>query len=250
VGRRDLGSVADVARVAGGAKCLDGRCRREWSHNSPVLPHLVKIEYMGRTAAQEIVRALYEAFHSRNMPLTVRMPQHIKSAVSQDTFRVGIDPGLHLRSLIIRIRLDRPRKPKRLHCESIDDYEHTQVERIYTEVEKLQPWLKALLYVKCKAKFELQIELLQRNIRVSIIEEALLALADVRKTMQDRHAEVTIDWIYLGNLIRGQSNDEAGYIVSRCVDDFYCLSRRLWRATMGLFLIAVGVVGNFSWKIY
>jgi hypothetical protein len=183
-----LEAYLDVARVAGGAKCLEDRCRCEWSHNSPVLPHFVKKEYMGRTAAREIVRALYEAFHFRNMPLTVRMPQHIKSAVSQDMSRVGIDPGLHLRSLIIRIKLDRLRKPSRLHCESVDNYEHTQAERIYTKVEEFQSWLKALLYVKCKAKFELQIKLLQRNIRRFIIEEALLALADVRKTMQDHHA--------------------------------------------------------------
>jgi hypothetical protein len=239
-----LNAYPDVPRVAGGAKCLDDHCRCDWSHSSPILPHFVKTEYMGCTTVQEIVRALYEALHSRNIPLTVRLPEHIKSAVSQDMFRVGIDPSLHLRSLVIRIKLDRLRIEKLLRHVPTNACRHTKIEKTYTKGVELQSWLKALLYIKYRAKFELRIELMQRNIRLSVVEEVLTVLAEARKIMQDRHAEIKVHWIYRGHWIRGKNTDWPGDILSMVVDDFYYLPRKTWRMNMMHFLIMVGIAAS------
>jgi hypothetical protein len=236
-----LNAYPDVSRVAGGAKCLDDHCRCDWSHDNSVLPHFVKTEYMGRNTTQEIIRALYEAFHFRNRPLTVRLPEHIKSAVSQDMFRVGIDPGLHLRSLVIRIKLDRLRIEKPPPHVLTDACRHIKEEKTYTKGEELQSWLKALLYIKCKAKFELRIELLQRNVRLSVIEEVLRVLAEARKIMQDRQAEVKVEWIYRGHWIQGKNTDWPGDFLSIFVDDFYYLPQKTWRTNVMHFLIMVGI---------
>jgi hypothetical protein len=196
---------------------------------------------MGRTTVQEIVRALYEALHSRNIPLTVRLPEHIKSAVSQDMFRVDIDPGLHLRSLVIRIKLDRLRIEKPPRRVPTNACRHTKIEKTYTKGEELQSWLKALLYLKYKAKFELRIELMQRNVRLSVIEEVLRVLAEARKIMQDRQAEVKVEWICRGHWIQGKNTDWPGDFLSIFVDDFYYLPRKTWRTNMMHFLIMVGI---------
>jgi hypothetical protein len=232
-------SYLDLSMVAGGTKCPDNVCRCNVPHSNPLLPHFVKIEYMGRYTTSEIVRALYEAFHTRDEPLTVRRPELIKSAVSRDMFRVGIYPGLHLRSLVLRIKLDRLRKQFQPHVPT-SVCQHSQAEKIYTERDELQSWLKALLYIKYKAKFELHVTLFQRNVRVAVMEEVLTSLGDIRQALLDRHAEVSVDWTYHGHWSRGKNQDTEDSV---CVDmdGFFYLPRKAWKMDTMQFLIMVSI---------
>jgi hypothetical protein len=211
----------DVSMVAGGVKCLHDQCYCERLHNSPVLPHFVKSEYMGQSTAQEIVRALYEAFHARDEPLTVRGPEYIESAVSQDMFGVGLDPALHVRSLVIRIKLDRLRKIRSRKLFAAD-YEPTPNEKIYTRESLFRSWLDPLLDIKYNAKFELRIILFQRNIRVAVIEEVLENLAVVRETLHNQGVDVKIDWTYRDTWYNGKNLDPEEPLC-RNMDEFFVL---------------------------
>jgi hypothetical protein len=231
----------DVALVAGGAKCLDDRCDCDRPHNVPVLlPHFIKPEYMGHSTIQGIVRALYEAFHSRDEPLTVRGPEHLDAALSGDVFRVGLNAALHIRSLVLRIKLDRLRMPCPQKT-SAAAYKGTRNEKRYTTGTLFRWWLDALLCIKHIAKFELRVLLLQRNIRVAVIEEVLEDLAAVRETLHSQGADVKIDWIYRGTWHHGNNLDPDN-VLCRNMDGFFELPRKAWNISMMRFLVQVSVL--------
>jgi hypothetical protein len=114
---------------------------------------------------------------------------------------------------------------------------------MYTEKDVLTEWLMALLYIKCKANFELRIVLLQRNVRIAVIEEVLETIPGVRQTLQSRHAKVKIDWTYRGNWSNGKNCSPQNSLVTE-MDDFYVLPRKTWKMNMMQFLIQVGTVTN------
>jgi hypothetical protein len=232
----------DLSRVAGGSKCLKIHCTCARSHEVPRLPHFVKPEFMGRDTAREIVRALYDAFHTRDEPLTIRAPEHIKLVISKDVFQLDLDPGLHLRSLVLRIKLDRLRLPRTHHAlqhKLSSTCQHTDAEKIYTKGPELRAWLKELKRIEYKDKFELRISLFQRNFRVAVMEEVLLQLTHIRRYLQARKMEVTIDWEYRGNWEKGIESD-AEYDLCHDMDNFYTLPRNEWRLFFMDTLLLVG----------
>jgi CBS domain-containing protein len=98
-----------LQKVAGGSRSVDdGR--------SPLtLPHFIDPAFVGLATAREIVRALYDAYHAIEEPIVVRHPEHIKTVITKDVFGVGLDPGVHLKSLILQIKLDRYRTSRPQH---------------------------------------------------------------------------------------------------------------------------------------
>ena len=82
--------------------------------------------------------------------------------------------------------------------------QHDSAERVYIEKDDLQELLATLLFIKHKAKFQLRIVFFQRNIRIVVLEEVLLALDAVRRTFQRRGATVNVDWCYRGHWVRGE----------------------------------------------
>jgi hypothetical protein len=98
-----------------------------------------------------------------------------------------------------------------------------------------------LIVLKCKSRFKLRIMLLQRDLRAAVIGDTLKAIADIRKTMQDRHTEVNVAWIYRDNWSGGTSNNDTVDYLSTNLDDFYCLSRKRWKMNILRFLITVGI---------
>jgi hypothetical protein len=222
--------------VAGGGSCIDDFCHCAIPHKNLVLPHFVKPEFMGKATAHEIVRALYEAFQSTGKHLTWRLPEYIKPAVSKDVFRVGLNPGSHLRSLVVRIKLDRLRKAGQRFLPA----KFRQVDKEYTSKDKLKEWLKALLYIQRKAMFELRIALFQRNIRVAVIQEVLGVLKDTRQTLQNRRVQVTVDWIYRNYWKHGREGRSEPSLV-RNMDDYFTLPRKTWKVNMMTFLYAVSI---------
>jgi hypothetical protein len=228
----------DLSRVAGGSKCMEKHCSCSRPHKTPHLPHFVKPEFIGLGTAREIVRALYDAFHTKVNGLTVRAPEHIKSAVSKDMFQVGLDPGLHLRSLNLRIKLDRLRLP-RVHHVPTSNCQHTDVEKVYTNGPQLKAWLNALKCIVFNAGFELSIFLYQRNIRLAVIEEVLSHLAGIRRFLQARQMAITIDWVYRGQWEKGIESTTAEYDLVHSMDAFYDMPRKAWRLYLLDTLITV-----------
>jgi predicted DNA binding CopG/RHH family protein len=224
----------DLARVAGGSKCMEKHCACGIPHEAPYLPHFVKADFVGLLTAREIVRALYDAFHLTDERVTVRLPEHLMSAVSKDAFQVGLDPSEHLRSLVLRLKLDRLRKSRPL-----DTPEPVlPTDKTYIDETELKVWLKALLYIKHKANFVLEIVLFQRNIRIRVVEEVLMALTNVWEVLHSRDGRVLINWTYRGHWHIGLDRAYAEPL-HREMDDFFVLQRSFWRAEFFRFLVDV-----------
>jgi len=241
--RETIIAYPDLSKVAGGSKCLDDLCTCSRPHDSPTLPYFVQPTFMGPAIACEIVRALYDAFHFKNEALTIRRPEHIKAAVTKDVFHVGLDPGQHLRSLVVRVKLDRLRKLRR-RCIWTDVCRHDPAEKVYIEKDDLLELLATLLYIKHKARFELRVVFFQRNIRVAVLEEALVVLEPVRRTFQRRGAVINVDWCYRGFWVGGVDTQPDGVLMTKEMDDFFVISRRSWRINMIQFLLEVNLFAN------
>jgi hypothetical protein len=237
-------SFPDLSRVAGGAACVDEICDCDIPHGTPTLPHFIKPDFMGKITAREIVRALYEGFHFTKEHLTVRLPNYLQRAVMEDVFQVGLVPGSHLRSLILRIKLDRLRKPRSFRVPT----KPRPADKVYTQRAMFKGLLKPLLYIQCKANFELHITLFQRNVRVAVIQEVLEALTDVRQALQNRHARVKIYWEYRGNWYGG-NNTRPEVSSIREMDDYFAVPRKAWKDSAVRFLIEVSVLSPYD-KLY
>jgi hypothetical protein len=232
-------SFPGLSMVAGGASCIDDVCHCSVPHKNLRLPHFVMPDFMGKATAREIVRALYEAFQYTEEHLIVRVPEYIKSTVTKDVFRVGLSPGSHLRSLVVRIKLDRIRSP---HPRYLPWNPHI-VNKRYTEKDMLKKWLKTLLYIQGKARFELRVVLFQRNIRVAVIDEVLEVMDDTRQALLNRHVKVTVDWIYRGYWTRGKKAC-SGQSLVRNMDDYFTLARKTWKVNLMTFLYTVSMLKN------
>jgi hypothetical protein len=162
-----INAYTDLAKVAGGSRSVDdGR--------SPLtLPHFIDPAFVGLATTREIVRALYDAYHAMEEPVFIRHPEHNKTAITTDVFGVGLDPAVHLKSLVVRIKLDRYRTSRPQHL-ATNKCRHTKAEKTYTKKNNLREWLRALLYIKHKANFELRVELIQRNVRIAVVKRCLL----------------------------------------------------------------------------
>jgi hypothetical protein len=230
-------SSPGLSMVASGASCINNVCDCAIPHEDLVLPHFVKPDFMGKPTAREIVRALYEAFQSTEEHLSIRLPEYIKSAVTKDVFRVGLNPASHLRSLVVRIKLDRVRS---LYSRYLP-LDVRVVDKRYTEKGMLKEWLKALLYIQSKARLELRIVLFQRNVRVAVIEEVLEVLKDTRQALQNRHVKITVDWTYRGYWKDGKKAYSEQPLV-RNMDECFTLPRKTWRLNMFTFLYSVSIL--------
>ncbi|KAH3919598.1 hypothetical protein HBI56_028800 [Parastagonospora nodorum] len=124
-------------------------------------------------------------------------------AVLKDVFQVGLDPGEHLRSLVLRLKLDRLRKRRPMQISG----PVLPGDKVYTEETELKAWLKALLYIEHKENFILEILLFQRNIRIGVVEEVLMALTTVWEVLHSRGGRVAIDWVYRGHWHGGVTRD-------------------------------------------
>ncbi|KAF2822875.1 hypothetical protein CC86DRAFT_409651 [Ophiobolus disseminans] len=209
----------DLMRVAGGTRCVD-ECA------TLALPHFVKLDFMGMTTARETVRALYDAFHLRGEHVLVRHPKHIETAVTKDVFGVGLDPGLHLKSLTVRIKLDKLRTARTPHILT-KICRHTQSDKIYTQKDELKEWLKALLYIRHKAEFELRIDLFQRDVRLTVIEEVLIALMEILQAFETWNASVAT---------KGFLDSDAEDVI-KDVDDYYASPQGTWKMNIRQYLV-------------
>jgi len=241
--RETIIAYPDLSKVAGGSKCLDDFCTCSTPHDSPTLPYFVQPTFMGPAIACEIVRALYDAFHSKGKVLTIRKPGHIKTAVTKDVFHVGLDPGQHLRSLVVRVKLDRLRKPRPTGCARTEVCRHDPTEKVYIK-DDLQELLATLLYIKHKARFALWVAFFQRNIRVAVLEEALQVLGPVRRTFQRRGAIVNVHWHYRGFWAEGVDMPPDGVAVVKEMDDFFVIPRMAWKTNMIRFLLEVNLLAS------
>jgi hypothetical protein len=70
----------------------------------------------------------------------------------------------------------------------------------------------------------------------------LVVLEEVRRALQARNANFTVDWVYRGdwpdNWLSVTGADLANFSVLD-MDDFYVLPRRIWKFNMLQFLTAV-----------
>ncbi|KAL5120827.1 hypothetical protein ACEQ8H_001308 [Pleosporales sp. CAS-2024a] len=209
----------DLSKVAGGSKRLE----------NARLPHFVNAEFMGLPTARETIRVLYDAMYAIGMSVVVRLPEQLMAAVSKDVFQVGLDPREQLRSLHIRLKLDRLRKPRQMTPPLPINHEQTN----YIRETELKAWLKTLLGVKHRKNFDLHITLYQRNIRIAVIEEVLTALTSIRKSIISQGGNVDIGWIYRGEWKDGVNNELDDDWDEGCaweMNDFFRMEPHIWRA--------------------
>lgn len=223
---RTIDDFPDLWRVAGG-RCVNN------GHSALRLPHFISPDFMGLVTAREIVRALYSAFHSSAPGIVIR-PKHIKSAVTQDVFGVGLDPSMHLKSLTLELDLDHLRT-SRTHHKLSSTCRHSDSEKAYTKRTNLKEWLKALLYVKYKSSFVLFVDLYQRNVRIAVLEEVLDDLGEVRRALKARNMYFFVNWTYRGRWLGSRWEDS----MEQDLDDFYVLPRRIWKQNMLEILTSV-----------
>ena len=218
----------DLTKVAGGSRSVDD------GRSALTLPHFIDPKFIGLTTARKIVRALYDAFYMTGPMITIQRPEHITAAVTKDVFGVGIDPFVHLRSLKVRIDVDRLRTSRPKHKLS-STCQHTVADKVYTKQNELREWLKALLYFKHKSKFQIFVDLYQHNIRIAVVEEVLDVIAEVRGAMKARGAAFFVDWTYRDEGWGTQWED----LITFEVEDFFVLPRMIWKLRMGKYLFEV-----------
>jgi hypothetical protein len=111
-------------------------------------------------------------------------------------------------------------------------------DKLFLQETQLNSWLKALFYIKNKANFNLEILLLQRNIRIGLIEEVLMALTSVWEVFHSRCGYVSIGGLYRGNWHGGLDHASIER-VPRGMEDFCFLGRKFWRTEVIRLLVTV-----------
>lgn len=205
--------------------------------DNSILPHFLCSEYVGRATASESVHALYKALHGHD---AVRAStQNLHDALFEDRFHVGLQPFTVMREFRIYCKLDRRTPP--LRHELTKDCHHSGPETIYIDQARLKADLKALDIIKDKKNFKLEILLLQRNIRPSVLAESFEVFRDVRKTFIEQGAVVQIIWSY--DTKETPLYGEFHFEIFTRVDDYFDMSQARWAKRFKKFFMAVRNLG-------
>jgi len=122
-------------------------------------------------------------------------PRILHTMLLKDSFNVGLTPANILRTTTVRCQLDNYRTHRVNHVQS-SDCNHTIAETKYLRGSELKAQFETLGHIKMKENFELKIVLLQRNVRLGILAEAMDSLRHVYDTFVAAGADVSVLWSY------------------------------------------------------
>lgn len=214
-----------------------GHCRcLTHGHGLPRVPHYLSAEYMGSDTAHEIVGKLYGSDWFKEETLYVGLPR-LHDLLHIDAFGVGFDPASCIKSLEIVCFVDSHRRIPTSHVQS-ETCQHTPKERRFIEREDLESDFNHLLGVVDNKGFKwLEVIFQQRNVRISVLEEALEAFSGVYQAFTKAGIEMCISWQYSSPRCGCSSN-----VHGRNVEKFYSEVRAAWKHGMFEFLERVSKV--------
>ena len=186
------GKFAYLHAVASRRTAMSEDFEDPYSHDC--VPYFLGSEYMGTAIAAEIVETLYRQPWFQDEYIEVGL-EDIKHAVKADSFDVGFCPALVLRLLDFACKIDRYRRKRSKHSK---DHPYTRHDRLYIDTDKLKRHFGCLLSIARKRGFKLSVYFYQRNSRLSVLEEALEAFAEVYHTYkcEGKHAaELVLRWV-------------------------------------------------------
>ncbi|KAH7091673.1 hypothetical protein FB567DRAFT_617337 [Paraphoma chrysanthemicola] len=197
------------------------------------MAHVLSPVYMGSETALEMVQTLYKSFNEDG--LTVWSPASIHRAISTDCFHVGFAVAkTTIRKLSIHCKLDLYRTPPQRH-ELTDKCNHTAADLSFIKGQVLEQQFKNLLAIEDKRDFDLHILIIQRNIRLDALAEAIEALREVRKTFTEASGKVDVVWTYRGNWVEGEPPSDIDLLVLP-INGFFDKGRNEWGPEMKQFL--------------
>jgi hypothetical protein len=161
------------------------------------LSHFLSPHYVGRETACEVAEALYKT--TNVLGRIVWSSSRLKRAILYDSFRVGFIPSTVLQHIHIDCKLDNYRT--RRTCDGTRSNwrcKHTAAETKFLRGVELAAKFDTLNHIKNKGSFHLHVVLLQRNVRLAILAEAMDALRNVRDVFMKAGADVNIIWNYSG----------------------------------------------------
>lgn len=173
-------------------------------HEEFNIPRFMRPGYVGASVALEVVHALYKAFDVGKIVIT--SPRQIFNALFTDRFDVGLQPFSILRAVTIHCMLDGYRTPP-MHHPLTNRCKHTWKEHHYPRRAELTEHFQKLLLIENKEDFKLRIVLIQRNVRIAILAEAIVTLRGIRRQLIEDGAEVSLAWAYCsdGRLVEDET---------------------------------------------
>lgn len=161
-----------------------------------LVPHYLSSDYIGALTAHEVGVSLYH--HLNKADLLQCESHHIKSMFEKDDFHVGLPMMDLIRSLTIHCKVDRYRTPPPDHKLS-PKCNHSLSETAQICRERLRQDFSVLTDIKTNSAFKLHIILYQRNIRLSVLEEAVDTLGTIFQKFQQDRASLRVTWTYRGH---------------------------------------------------
>ncbi|KAJ8110308.1 hypothetical protein OPT61_g6821 [Boeremia exigua] len=201
-----------------------GHCRCMKSHRMPRAPQFLYPEYVGAEAALEIVGKLYSSDWFKEK--TVYAPiEHLQTRIHNDPFGAGFDLASCIRSLHVTCLVDRYRTPPKVHLPS-EACRHTPYERKYIDRGRLKSEFDQMISVLRNKDFRsLEVTLLQRNVRIDVLEEVLETLIDVHRASRKAKIPMHVEWVYYLDY----ELDEYGEFTRRNLDKFFTQPRYTWK---------------------
>ena len=176
------------------------------------LPHFLNVDYVGKLTAIEMVETLYGSLQRRSIPVPVSKPENIERAICTGVFKANFYASSAIRGLEVQCKLDRYWRSRNPHSVIPEQGNHM--------IQfKLKSHCEMLLKVENKENFDLEFNFVQQNVRLSVLEDALEALSEVRSIFLAAGGTVRTFWTY-------RAGDETAMNLT---DDFFKISRLEWR---------------------
>ncbi|KAH7409880.1 hypothetical protein DE146DRAFT_732752 [Phaeosphaeria sp. MPI-PUGE-AT-0046c] len=199
------------------------------------LPPILCPGYVGSAIEVEAVHALYSALRGH---LTLgASAEYLHNVLSGDPFCAGFAPKEVVRSLNISCKLDHYRTRPLRHALT-NDCNHTIEDTYYIDQARLKADLDEILSVKDKKHLRLRLILLQRNVRVAILHEAIEIIRDSRRTLITAGSNLDIQWAYNGQRGLFQQDRHSGHdwVRFQMGDEYFDRPREEWEELFTTFL--------------
>ncbi|USP75008.1 hypothetical protein yc1106_02282 [Curvularia clavata] len=184
-------TMAIFPRLIDIAQCLvqvDHEKLREFFDRS-LLPHYLSPEYVGFLTAHEVGVSFYLSICTEDL---LHCQSHRISPVLQDdALHLGLPKMDLVTSLTVHCKVDRYRTPPPDHKLSAK-CKHSLSETTLVRKDALKQDFSALLDIKKKQGFKLHVIMHQRNIRLTVLEEAMEALEELFHSFQQNGASLRV----------------------------------------------------------
>lgn len=160
------------------------------------LPHYLSSDYVGVLTAHEVGVSFYSSLCTEN--ILQCQSNRIQSVLKQDPLHLGLFSMDLITSLTVHCKIDLYRTPPPDHKLS-SKCDHSLDEAAQIRGDLLKRDFDTLLDIKKKKGFKLHIIMYQRNIRLTVLEEAMDTLKAVFRNFQENEAFLKVTWTYRGH---------------------------------------------------